>query len=208
MRLTKLTSVVLFVFCLSINLFSQSNSEGILNQNQEEQQKNQVSKLLPDYASFQFAGNIGFLSAGLGYQLFSNKLNTEMVYGFVPKYQETEAIHQITLKNTVPLFRFQHENLIFTPMLGLTATYETGRHSFVFLDDKYPDGYYASNAFHFTFLLALSVHKDLKPSYLIKGVDFYYEVSTVDTYFWYGISNKEVKMNEVFSLALGMRLYF
>jgi hypothetical protein len=186
----------LALLCISTSLFSQSN------------QKQWLKPLKPDYASFQFAGNIGFLSTGIGYHLFSKKLNTELLYGFVPKHNDTKAIHQITLKNTVPLFRFNHENLVFSPMLGLTTTYETGRHSFVFLDDKYPDGYYRTNAFHFTFLLALNVHKDFKPSYAIQGMDFYYEISSLDTYFWYGISNKELRASEIFSSALGVRLFF
>ncbi len=36
----------------------------------------------PDYVKMQFAGNIGFLSVGAGYQLFNDLLYTELLYGF------------------------------------------------------------------------------------------------------------------------------
>lgn len=47
--------------------------------------ENQKHWSVPDYVKTQFAGNIGLISVGAGYQLFNKVVYTELLYGFVPK---------------------------------------------------------------------------------------------------------------------------
>ena len=42
----------------------------------------------------------------------------------------------------------------------------------------------------------------------IKGVDLYFEVGSVDTYIWYVITEKEVQINQIFSSAIGIYIFF
>ena len=162
----------------------------------------------PDYATIQFAGNIGFLSLGIGYQFFNNRINSEILYGFVPaSISKAENINTITFKNTFPIINKKHKTVITSPITGFAVSYETGNNSFVKLPDKYPDDYYRTNAFHFTFFVGAKAHKDFTKPIIIKGIDFYFEIGSVDTYLWYAMSQK-INPRKIFSLSVGVNLYF
>lgn len=164
---------------------------------------------VPDYAKVQFAGNIGLLSVGFGYQFLNNYLYSELLYGYVPaSVSKAEVIHTITIKNTFPILNKEFKTITLSPITGFTASFETGNNSFLKLPDKYPSGYYGTNAFHFTLLIGAKAHKALIKNSTIKGVDLYFELGSVDTYLWYAILEKEVKINQIFSSAIGINLYF
>ena len=164
---------------------------------------------VPDYVKTQFAGNLGVLSVGVGYQFFNSLLYTELIYGYVPvAISKSNEIHLISLKNTFPLFRKKIGNYTVSPIAGFTGSLETGNNSFLILPDKYPKGYYVPSAIHFTLFIGTLVHKDFVNSKRIKGIDFYYELGTVETYLWSAITSKEVALKDVFSSAIGINIYF
>lgn len=162
----------------------------------------------PDYSTFQFAGNIGLFSVGFGFELFNQHLNSEILYGFVPKYYDIEAIHQFTLKNFMPIYHFRFKPFTISPYAGFTASYETGRHSDLKLPDRYSKGYYRSNTFHFTAFAGAKLHRTFKKESWFSGADIYFELGALDSTLWYAIDSKEVTMNEVFSSAIGLNFYF
>lgn len=165
---------------------------------------------VPDYVKAQFAGNIGLVSIGAGYQLFDKILYSELLYGFVPKSaSKADNIHLITSKNTFPIFRKKiGKNLTITPIVGFATTLDIGTNSFTTLPSKYPEGYYVPTAVHFTFFAGGLIHKDFKKPKIFKGVDFYLEFGTVETYLWYAIVTKEVNLIDVFSADIGVNFYF
>ena len=164
---------------------------------------------IPDYAKMQFAGNIGFFSVGVGYEIIHKAWYSELLYGFVPEsVSEVEKIHLITIKNTFPLFTKEIGNLTLSPIAGFTTSLETGNNSFLKLPDKYPEGYYITNAVHFTLFVGVSAHKNFVNSKSFKGIDLYFELGTVETYLWYVITSKEVQMKDIFSSAIGVNIYF
>ncbi|WP_343330157.1 hypothetical protein [Polaribacter staleyi] len=177
---------------------------------QEESIVKEKSWYVPDYVKAQFAGNIGLFSVGAGYQLFDKVLYTELLYGFVPKSaSKADDIHLITIKNTFPLFRKKiGDNLTLTPIAGIATTLDIGTTSFTTLPKKYPEGYYVPTAIHFTLFGGVMLHKDFKKSKLFKGVDFYAELGTVETYLWYALATKEVDLVDVFSTSIGVNFYF
>jgi hypothetical protein len=164
---------------------------------------------VPDYTKVQFAGNIGLLSVGFGYQFLNNHLYSELLYGYVPaSISKTEVIHTITVKNTFPILNKEFKTITLSPITGFTASFETGNNSFLKLPDKYPSGYYSPNAFHFTIFIGAKVHKNFINQKIMRGVDLYFELGSVDTYIWYTVLSKEVKINQIFSSAIGINLYF
>jgi hypothetical protein len=177
---------------------------------QEPNLAKEKSWYVPDYVKVQFAGNIGLVSVGAGYQLFNKVLYTELLYGFVSEsVSKSDEIHLITIKNTFPIFRKElGKNFTISPIAGFATTYEIGANSFTTLPSIYPEGYYVPNAFHFTLFGGAMVHKDFKDSKMIKGADFYFEVGTVETYLWYVITSKEVSTSDVFSTSIGVNFYF
>lgn len=193
------------IFIVSIITLFFSNSFA-----QETISTKEKSWYVPDYVKTQFAGNIGLVSVGVGYQLFDKVLYSELMYGFVPKFaSRADNIHLITIKNTFPIYRKKiGENLTITPIAGIATTLDIGINSFTTLPSKYPDGYYFPTAIHFTLFGGALIHKDFKKKKLFKGVDFYVELGTVETYLWYAITSKDVKINDIFSIATGVNFYF
>ncbi len=129
---------------------------------------------IPDYVKIQFAGNVGFLSIGTGYQLLNNLLYSEILYGYVPSsISKAKRINTVTIKNTIPIWNRKIKNITLSPIAGFTASYETGNNSFFKLPDRYPKSYYCSNAFHFTVFAGVKAHKEFRNKLLIKAADIY-----------------------------------
>lgn len=193
------------IFIVSIVVLFFSNSYG-----QETFSVKEKSWYVPDYVKAQFAGNIGLFSVGAGYQLFDGVLYSELLYGFVPKSaSKADNIHLITIKNTFPIYRKKiSENLTITPIAGITTTLDIGTNSFTTLPSKYPEGYYFPTAVHFTLFGGALIHKDFKKPKIFKGVDFYIEFGTVETYLWYALTLDEVDLLDVFSADIGVNFYF
>ncbi|ARV13920.1 hypothetical protein [Polaribacter sp. SA4-12] len=193
------------IFIVSIIVLFFNNSYA-----QEAISVKEKSWYVPDYVKTQFAGNIGLVSVGAGYQLFDKVLYTELLYGFVPKSaSKADNIHLITIKNTFPIYRKKiGDNLTITPIAGIATTLDIGTNTFTTLPSKYPDGYYFPTAVHFTLYGGALVHKDFKKPKFFKGVDFYLEFGTVETYLWYALTISEVDLIDVFSADIGVNFYF
>jgi hypothetical protein len=163
----------------------------------------------PDYAKMQFAGNIGFVSVGIGYEIFEDVLFSELLYGYVPEsISRADRIHLITIKNTFPILKKEiGKNLTISPIAGFTTTLDIGTTTFTTLPNKYPDGYYVPTAVHFTIFGGISIHQNFKNFKIFKGADFYVEVGTVESYLWYAITSREVTMQNIFSLDVGVNFY-
>jgi len=162
---------------------------------------------IPDHVKIQFAGNIGFLSTGIGYTFFNELLSADLMHGYVPKFITNTRIHIITQKNTFSFVNKSIKGFILSPVTGFTLSYETGNNSFILLADKYPKGYYRTNAIHSTFFIGGKIYKDFDQKSIIKGIDFIAELGTVDVYLWYKIQSREIKLYDIFSLALGISIH-
>lgn len=202
----------LFVALLfSYNAFSQDSTlikkKDLFSQDSTSIKKKSLF-FIPDYVKMQFAGNIGFFSVGVGYQFLNNHLYSELLYGYVPaSISKAKQIHTITIKNTFPIVTKKFNTFALSPITGFTISFETGNNSFLILPDKYPKNYYSTNAFHLTFFIGASVHKDFINSKIIQEADLHFELGAVDTYLWYAITSKEVKVNKIVSSAIGINLY-
>ncbi|WP_439131944.1 hypothetical protein [Polaribacter sp.] len=190
--------ILFFIFLFSTRFFAQ------------DVQEKQKSWYAPDYASLQFAGNIGLFSTGIGYEIYDDIWFLELLYGYIPEsITKAKSTHLITLKNTFPIFtkKIKKEYFI-SPIAGFTATYDATTNTFTTLPSQFTKGYYVSNAIHFVIFGGFKIHKDFDTKSFIKGIDFYYEIGTVESYLWYAITSKQVPMSEAFSSAIGVNFYF
>lgn len=170
--------------------------------------KSKLHKFIPHYFKTQFAGNIGLISIGAGYRLAHDHLLTEALYGYVPaSVSQGNRIHTITIKNTYAILKPKAKKHHITPLVGLTASVETGNNSFVRLPEQFPENYYSTNAFHFTGFVGAKHHIKLNSSKVFKAIEYYYEIGSVDTHLWYKILSPEVKWRQVGSSALGVNFY-
>lgn len=166
--------------------------------------------IVPDYLNFQFAGNVGAYVIGVGYSM-NRKKNLEMIisYGISLPHHAARRIHNIALKAVfIPVTFDLHKDwmLSLKTGLGLSRQFPEGTNTFTRLPKTFPDGYYAPNAFRGHFFLGAKTRKKLGDKYIIKAVDFYAETTTNDQYVMYMVNSHHVRINDIFSLALGVNL--
>lgn len=164
---------------------------------------------LPHYLPVQFAGNIGFLSTGVGYTSNNENYQLSVLYGYAPRAIAGAEIHTIAAKNVFPLSHYaMKNNQTLIPYIGLGLIAEVGGNSFFRQPDHYPEGYY-----DFPKNLHVIAYGGAKVQRLFRdergifhGVEYFAEVGTVDIYLWYKAMSNQIKFHQVFSLALGVNL--
>lgn len=99
---------------------------------------------VPDFLIAQYAGSIGFISAGTGYSFSKDRANVDLLVGVVPRFTGSEPLETITLKFTGAIIRRKlNEKITITPLTaGVYFCYTPGREFSHDLPSWYPDGYY------------------------------------------------------------------
>jgi hypothetical protein len=171
---------------------------------------NTNKKLLyqPHYLPIQFAGNIGFISTGIGYSARKDNYQLSLLYGYAPPVFAGVHVHTITAKNIFHIYRFPfNKNETLLPYGSLALSCEIGGRSFLTLPSNMPRGYYNfPKSIHVLAGAGLKWRHMTSPAKNLRGIEFYTEVTTVDAYIWYKFISEEVKMNQIMTLALGVHL--
>ncbi len=81
---------------------------------------------------------------------------------------------------------------------------EMGDISFFLLPSQYPDGYYGPQALHGLLSIGGRVGHPVGAGRLALTA----EAVTLDTYLWYGIIQHQIKVKNMWNLALGVEYYF
>lgn len=164
------------------------------------------SDLRPDHFRGQFAGNIGFLSLGAGYSWLNNHVASDLLVGYVPEQVGGTKILKLVQKNTVQ-FNIAEKGFFskVKPLTGFSVNFETGRNSYVTPPDKYPAGYYGTNAFTFSFFTGVAYEVPFAKENVFSKVHYYAEVGTLATYLYYDFKRREYLNPEIWSLALGLK---
>jgi hypothetical protein len=166
---------------------------------------------IPDVLTVQYAGNIGFISAGVGYASRTRNYEFGLLYGYVPKSMAGTYIHTITGKNTFPVTRCQlKNNKLLIPYVGLGVSLEVGGNAFFRMPDHFPDSYY-----HYPKNMRVLAYGGAKVQHFfsenfhgLSGVELFAEAGTLDLYVWYTAMSNEIKLHEIFSLAIGVNFLF
>jgi len=161
---------------------------------------------LPDQYKLQFAGSIGFMSVGFGYEI-GQIYQPALFIGCVGPHWggSFNRIVTVSMKNT---FRFTRQPVCnyFMPYGGLSINWGNTNNTFKTLPDYYPDKYYFQNMVHFAPFIGGEVKFKLKGTYF-KGMGVYSELSAFDAYLLEAIRTKYVKPHMALSLAVGVTLY-
>jgi hypothetical protein len=163
---------------------------------------------VPDRAKVQFAGNIGFLSPGVGWAWDRPRLETDLFFGWVPEAVGGKEIVSLTGKLTwLPWEVSLDRRWVVRPLtLGLQLTYTFGDAYFVEDPAFYgPDYYDFPTALHagLAFGGAVGRHGHGR----IRELGVYWELVAIDKPIFTWIRNPDtVGPADVFSLALGVRM--
>lgn len=170
-----------------------------------------IGKLLPHHVKGQFAGGIGFVSAGFGYSYARDKIESDFYYGYVPsRYAAGEPLHMFTLKNTwlgLNPVKAMGNSAFYPLSLGLLANYTPGEQFLLNMADKYPKGYYGwTTAVHIGIFAGGRITKHLS-SGLPGPVSLYYEIGTNDIeVISYFPNAGSIMLWQIFNLGIGLKI--
>ncbi|MBL3655242.1 hypothetical protein [Fulvivirga sediminis] len=163
---------------------------------------------VPDHYKLQFAGNIGFLSAGAGYLHGHDKLETDFMVGYLPKSIGGDDIISITLKSTYSPWKIKtNSDYSIVPFsIGPYLSYSFGSQFDTLLPNEYPDGYYWwATSLRFGAYIGGRVTRDLPGN--INHVALYYELGTYDLEALSYLQNMDyLSVSDIFTLALGVKI--
>jgi len=167
-------------------------------------------KLIPKYQKLQYAGSIGFLSIGLGWDYGKqHQWETDLLWGFVPRFSSDETKLTFTVKqNYIPWRIALHERWNLEPLTaGLLMNTVLDDDFWKSEPDKYPNGYYNfSTKVRFHVFLGQRISFGLKRAAPFKRITFYYELSSCDLYIISIATNKYLNLSDLLSLSFGVKL--
>ena len=169
------------------------------------------SKFLPDYVKLQYAGGIGFLSAGVGYTFVDHRIDISLFYGYVPSWFTVDDLHSISLQFTAKLIRIKvSEKVEILPLnIGWYLHHTFGNEYWVKLPDNYPKNYYwwspGQNA-------GIFLGGEIKTKFLANktpasGVAFYARIGTRGLYLASKIGNSSIPIKDIIELGFGIAIY-
>lgn len=173
------------------------------------------SKWLPDYTSLQYAGSIGAVSLGAGYDIGKKrKTHLELHYGYTPKYDSDNRMSSITIKGLRTLVNkvtiLGQRELTWIPLkTGLGLSYIADNRFFSFRTDlPYESGYY----WHRTGLRSMAFFQtELVKSYSnksIRGISYYMEANIQDIYVTLKLADSSFTVFDMIRLGMGVRFKF
>jgi hypothetical protein len=164
--------------------------------------------ILPDYATLQYAGSIGFVSGGFGYRNGRQNLESELLAGYLPPSIGGDRLFTAALKsNWMPLVLFRDKPIHFYPLhTGLMLTYTFGDQFFERPPSHYPKGYYTfSTAIHAYWQFGSRLSLPLQN----RRLEVYYELNASAEEIVSMIQNPRfLTPDKIFSLAIGVKLNF
>lgn len=166
-------------------------------------------KLIPRYTKLQFAGSMGMLSVGTGWNYGKDHWETDFLLGLVPRNSDRHAMATITLKqNYIPWHIPLHERFSLEPLTcGLYINTLLDKDFWVRNPDRYPNGYYTfSTRVRTHIFVGQRITLNLKSKKRWnKSISLFYELSTCDLYLISAATNHYLKPRDYLSLSFGAK---
>jgi len=164
----------------------------------------------PDHIKVQYAGGMGFISIGAGYNTKNKKLEADLYYGYLPKSIGGVRIHSISAKviwipiHSVSIKKYKVEPL----MTGLIFNYSFGKQYFSFDPPYYPYSYYSfPTAIHSALFVGSRIGFDFPANTFVRRVSLYYEILSFDREIISLVSNtKSLHITDIVTLSLGVKV--
>lgn len=155
------------------------------------------------YVKTQYAGNMGFISVGIGSYFFNNKICADVNYGLLSKYINGVRVHSFSVKPAYNFKEYRFHSFTTRFYAGVNVVYSIGRNIYTRAPDHYPRNYYPKNAFHFNPFIGLKQGMEINARKISK-LSLYAELGTVDYEIWYALKNKEIAVYDILNLCFGV----
>lgn len=170
------------------------------------------NKIIPSHTKIQYAGSMGFLSLGVGWDYGKkDQWETDIFLGFLPEYSTDKVKVTMTLRqNYMPWhINIGSKGFSFEPLSsGIYFTTIFGRKYWATNPDYYPDGYYGfSTRFRINVYLGQRFTYALPSSkrFFARAMTLYYEVSSNDIYIYQAVKNSYLKPSDYLKLSVGIK---
>jgi hypothetical protein len=158
--------------------------------------------IIPHHAKIQYAGSIGFISVGAGYEFAKKKLQGDFFYGYVPEKIGGIKIQSITAKLTwIPVSRLLKDDIKLDLLTaGILINYTFGRQYHLFSRTRYSFVYYGfPTAAHLALFAGGGITKN--------KLGLYYEIGMTDRDLISFANNpKAISFFEIINIGIGARV--
>ncbi len=163
---------------------------------------------IPDYLKLQYAGLLGFVSVGAGYN-FTPRYDGTLYFGVLSETFGGSSVNVQTLsyKSSWGLFRPGLLGPI-TPKAGASLNWGYTNNTFRRLPEHYPEKYYFQNRLHIAPFYGAEWKREFAAESSISAIGLYAEMSTLDAYLLEFFRTKYVTIDKIWNLALGITIYF
>ena len=215
----KLVSLIFVIVCAGACLCLNAQESDTLKTNRYDRRIHRYRKhweaLIPTHTKIQFAGNMGLLSFGTGWDYGKrNQWETDIFLGFLPKYDSDRAKLTLTLKQNYIPWSLTIKNGPFAvePLTcGMYLNTIFGDEFWTNEPDRYPKGYYGfSSKVRIHAFLGQRLTLNIAPQHRFnaRAITFFYELSTSDLYIISAFTNRYLKPHDYLSLSFGIKLQF
>jgi len=168
---------------------------------------------VPDAVTLQFAGNIGMFSIAPSYSFAHDRINAELSYGYVPKFDADEALHLLTLKGVyLPFRKIPLKNdFSLTPLrVGLGISYYFRSQFSTNWSDAYPasDYYWWTSSLRLTGGFGPAINYALPNSNTFKELSLYGDIGTYDLIATSAFRDKTLTTWDILNFGVGLRASF
>lgn len=169
-----------------------------------------LERFIPTHIKVQYAGGMGFLSFGCGWDYGKKcRWETDVLVGFLPKAYSDRTHTTLTIKqNYIPWSIRCCERFAIEPFTtGIYFNWITGEDYWVREPDRYPgDRYYGFTSRMRTHLyVGQRFTYYLKNDSLLRNITLYYELSTNDLDIIAKCGNKSLDLSEIVYLSVEIK---
>lgn len=202
--------VCLFVCFFTLGGHAESIDETNRYKKRVENYRNLWESLMPTYSKLQYAGGMGWLSAGVGWSYGKNhQWETDVFLGFIPRYSSDNAKMTMTLKqNFIPWRKELNETLTLEPLAcGLYFNTVFSDEFWTKEPDRYPKGYYNFSTrvrSHIYVGQRLRINIPDKKRFFSRSITAFYEISSCDLYIVSAFTN-HLNLDDYLRLSFGLK---
>ncbi len=201
------------LICLTIALSAFFVTAYSQNRHDERMEKyqNRWSSLIPTHTKIQYAGGMGLISLGVGWDYGkNNQWETDVFFGYLPKYTTTKSKITFTLKqNFIPWKKNINKLFSFEPLTcGLYVNTIFDGDFWVNEPDKYPNSYYAfSTKMRFNIYIGQRFSVNIPPEkrFFSRQITAFYELSSNELYIISAFANGYLKPKDYLRLSFGLK---
>lgn len=168
--------------------------------------------LIPTHTILQYAGNMGLISAGIGWDYGRHRQwELDWMFGFLPKFNSDRNKLTMTIKTTyIPWSSYLRHGILLEPFsCGLYANTVFGSEFWDRQPGRYPDKYYE----FLSTKLRLNIFIGQRLGYIVprnkrkavKSITAFYEVSTCDLYIRSLFQGNGMRFWDILSVSFGLR---